>query len=230
MRAEELAHSERLRLGLARAPQVAVSGGSMTFVQRAGACTICAALFALSCTKGAPPASMLDAGAAEASSSARATEAPPTVGQGAADAGPVDAVPPAAVDDLQDRAKKLFEAIQKDEPELAMALFIPRETYVANKDVKDPGAAWDKLQKQYKLAIHAHHKKLGKKAAEAEFEGLELNPKTQIYVAPKKEANKVGYNKVTKSKLKYKVAGKSKTLEIGVMIDNESKWYVTLLK
>lgn len=198
----------------------------MTFVQRASACTICAALFVVSCTKGAPPASMLDSGSAEASSSARASESSLAAG----DAGPVDAAPPTPVDDLQDRAKKLFEAIQKDEPELAMALFFPRETYVANKDVKDPGAAWDKLQKAYKLAIHAHHKKLGKKAAEAEFEGLELNPKTQIYVAPKKEANKVGYNKVTKSKLKYKVGGKSKTLDVGVMIDNESKWYVTLLK
>ncbi len=202
----------------------------MTFVQRAGACTVCAALLALSCTKGAPPASMLDAGAAEASSSAHATDTTLAAGGPTADAGALDAAPPTPVDDLQDRAKKLFEAIQKDEPELAMALFFPRETYVANKDVKDPGAAWDKLQKQYKLAIHGYHKKLGKKAAEAEFEGLELNPKSQIYVAPKKEANKAGYNKVTKSKLKYKVAGKSKTLDVAVMIDNESKWYVTLLK
>lgn len=202
----------------------------MTFVQRASACTICAALLLMSCTKGAPPASMLDSGAGEASSSTRASESSLAAGAAGAEAGPLDAAPPTPVDDLQDRAKKLFEAIQKDEPELAMAFFFPRETYVANKDVKNPGAAWDKLQRAYKLAIHAHHKKLGKKAAEADFEGLELNPKTQIYVAPKKEANKVGYNKVTKSKLKYKVGGKSKTLDIGVMIDNESKWYVTLLK
>jgi hypothetical protein len=191
---------------------------------------ICAGVLALSCAKGAPPASLLDAAPADSSGSAHAATDPgPAPSVAAGDAG-TDAPPPPPVDDLQDRAKKLFEAIQKDEPELAMALLYPRESYVALKDVKDPGAAWDKLQKSFKLTIHVYHKKLGKKAAEAEFEGLELNPKTQVYVAPKKEANKTGYNKVTKSKLKYKVAGKSKTFDVGTMIDNESKWYVTSLK
>lgn len=186
-------------------------------------------MLALSCAKGAPPASLLDSGSTDPSGSARPPGESPSSNAAAGDAG-TDAPPAPPVDDLQDRAKKLFEAIQKDEPELAMALLYPRESYVALKDVKDPGAAWDKLQKAFKLAIHAYHKKLGKKAAEAEFEGLELNPKTQVYVAPKKEANKTGYNKVTKSKLKYRVGGKSKTLDVATMIDNESKWYVTALK
>ncbi len=204
----------------------------MTFAIGVRFCTACVALAALSCAKGAPPASMLDAAAAEPSTSARAPEPSATVAATAVvDAGaPVDAPPAAPVDDLQERARKLFEAILRDEPDLAMPLFYPRDAYVANKDVKDPGAAWDKLQKHYKIAIHGYHKKLGKKGAEAEFESLELNPKTQIYVAPKKEANKAGYNKVTKSKLHYKVGGKSRTFDVTTMIDNDSKWYVTVLK
>lgn len=182
------------------------------------------ALLSVSCTKGAPPASMLDSGSPSASASA-------VDGDAGALAAPLDAgAPPAPVDELQARAKKLFEAIQKDEPEIAMAMFFPREPFLALKDVKDPSAYWDKLVKEYKAHIHSHHKKLGKKAAECEFEVLELNPKTQVYVAPKKEFNKTGYNKVTKSKLKYKLKGKTKTLDVATMIDHDSKWYVTHLK
>ncbi len=185
---------------------------------------VVAALLAASCTKGAPPASLLDSGSPAASASAVDPDA-------GALAAPLDAgAPPAPVDELQARAKKLFEAIQKDEPEIAMAMFFPREPFLALKEVKDPSAYWDKLVKEYKAHIHSHHKKLGKKAAEAEFEALELNPKTQVYVAPKKEFNKTGYNKVTKSKLKYKLKGKTKTLDVATMIDHDSKWYVTHLK
>lgn len=177
------------------------------------------------CTKGAPPASLLDSGTP--ASSASSTDP----GDAGALAQPLDAgAPPPAVDELQARAKKLFEAIQKDEPEIAMAMFFPREQFLALKDVKDPSAYWDKLVKEYKAHIHSYHKKLGKKGAEAEFEALELNPKTQVYVAPKKEFNKTGYNKVTKSKIKYKLKGKTKTLDVATMIDHESKWYVTHLK
>ncbi|MBI2389567.1 MAG: hypothetical protein HYV09_08225 [Deltaproteobacteria bacterium] len=186
-----------------------------------------ACLLLAACTKGAPPASLLDAGAPASSVSVDAVAS--------ADAGalslPLDAgAPPAPVDELQARAKKLFEAIQKDEPEIAMAMFFPREPFLALKDVKDPSAYWDKLVKEYKAHIHSYHKKLGKKAAEAEFEGFELNPKSQVYVAPKKEFNKTGYNKVTKSKLRYKLKGKTRTLDVATMIDHESKWYVTHLK
>lgn len=183
------------------------------------------ALACLACTKGAPPASMLDSGTPSASTSASGD---PDAGALAA---PLDSgAPPPQVDELQARAKKLFEAIQKDEPELAMAMFFPREQFLALKDVKDPSAYWDKLVKEYKAHIHAMHKKLGKKAAECEFEALELNPKTQVYVAPKKEFNKNGYNKVTKSKLKYKLKGKSRALDVATMIDQDAKWYVTHLK
>jgi hypothetical protein len=178
----------------------------------------------LACTKGAPPASMLDAGPAASASASSDPDA-------GALAAPLDSGgPPAPVDELQARAKKLFEAVQKDEPEIAMAMFFPREPFLALKDVKDPSAYWDKLVKEYKAHIHSLHKKLGKKSAECEFEALELNAKTQVYVAPKKEFNKTGYNKVTKSKLRYKLKGKTKSLDIATMIDHESKWYVTHLK
>ncbi|MGZ5968096.1 MAG: hypothetical protein ACXWP4_10555 [Polyangiales bacterium] len=186
-------------------------------------------LFVLfACAKGAPPASLLDSGTTAGSASASSS-----VDLAGADGGlgaPLDTGVAPAVDELQARAKKLFEAIQKDEPEIAMAMFFPREPFLAVKDVKDASAYWDKLVKEYKAAIHGYHKKLGKKADSAEFDALELNTKTQVYVAPKKEFNKTGYNKITKSKLKYKVGGKSKSFEIATMIDSDAKWYVTHLR
>lgn len=188
------------------------------------------ALAPAACTKGAPPASLLDGGTSAASASAGASAEPVATGDGGALAAPLEAGAVAPVDELQLRAKKLFEAIQKDEPEIAMQMFFPREPFVSLKDVKDPNAYWDKLVKEFKAHIHSYHKKLGKKANDAEFEGLELNTKTQVYVAPKKEFNKAGYNKVTKSKLKYKLGGKSRTLVVATMIDHDAKWYVTHLK
>ncbi len=181
----------------------------------------------LGCAKGAPPASLLDSGTSTSGSS---STQPASNADAGALAQPLDAAPAQPVDELQTRAKKLFEAIQKNEPEIAMAMFYPRDPFRALKDVKDPSAYWDKLVKEYKAHIHSYHKKLGKRAMEAEFESFELNPKTQVYVAPKKEFNKTGYNKVTKSKLRYKLKGKTHTLVIATMIDHESKWYVTHLK
>jgi len=190
--------------------------------------TVCVLSALAACTKGAPPASMLDAGAPSGSSSA---EAAASAGDGGSLSAALDGGgAPAPVDELQARAKKLFEAIQKDEPDIAMGLFFPREAFLVLKDVKDPSAYWDKLVKEYKAHIHSYHRKLGKKASEAEFEALELNTKTQVYVAPKKEFNKAGYNKVGKSKLKYKLKGKTRSFDIATMIDNEAKWYVTHLK
>jgi hypothetical protein len=195
-----------------------------------GAVVIGSALLLVSqgCTKGAPPASLLEAGAPAESASAPADSA--SASQSAALAAPLDAGAPAPADDLQARAAKLWEAIVKDEPDLAMPMFYPRDAFIALKDVKDPGAYWDKLVKDFKAQIHGYHKKLGKKASEAELETLELNAKTQVYVAPKKELNKTGYNKVQSSKLRYKMKGKTRWFEIATMIDLEGKWYVTHLR
>ncbi|MFI5299564.1 MAG: hypothetical protein ACHREM_15855 [Polyangiales bacterium] len=188
---------------------------------------VCAA--ASSCAKGAPPASMLDGGNGSASVTETITGAGSTSAV-ASTSTSVSGSTEAPVDDLQARAKKLFEAIQKDEPDLAMDLFFPRDPYLAMKDVKDPAASWDKLAKDYKLRIHSFHKQLGKKPGDAEFDTLELNTKSQVYVAPKKELNKTGYNRVSKNKLRYKLKGKPHSFEIAMMIDSDGKWYVLHLK
>jgi hypothetical protein len=196
------------------------------------ACALVLAGSLVACTKGAPPASLLDSGVGAASvketitlSPSSSVAASTSSSVAAADAG--DAAP---VDELQARAKKLFEAIQRDEPDLAMAFFFPRDAYLAMKDVKDPAASWDKIAKDYKLRIHTFHKQLGRKASEAEFDAFELNTKSQVYVAPKKELNKTGYNRVGKSKLRFKLKGKPRTFDVAVMIDNEGKWFVLHLK
>ena len=193
---------------------------------RVSSVLIAACALLSSCTKGAPPASMLDGGS-ESNASASASSADAAAALSAPlEAGPIEP----ALDELQARGKKLFEAIQKDEPDIALAMFFPREAFIALKDVKDPSGYWDKLVKQYKAHIHYYHRKLGKRAVDAEFEGIELNTGKQVYIAPKKEFNKTGYNKVGKSKLKYKLKGKSYSFEIATMIDNDAKWYVTHLR
>src|SRR5262249_10953073 len=123
---------------------------------------------AAACTKGAPPASMLDGGSDPSTSAAVADAAAPAP----APPLPAGVAPDAAVDELQARAKKLFEAIQKDEPDIALQMFYPRDPFITLKDMKDPAAYWDKLVKQYKAHIHGYHRKLGKRADEATFDVL----------------------------------------------------------
>ena len=120
-------------------------------------------------------------------------------------------VAPTEGPELQDRAKQLFEAIVKDEPDKGEAFWFPKEPFLPLKDIKDPGKYWSQLHRTYQKDIHTLHKKNKKKWDGAEFVRFEGWSKPK-WVKPGDEANKIGYHRAFHGKIKYKQGGKEQDL------------------
>jgi hypothetical protein len=217
------------------------------------AALLAAALLAVSCSSSSSPA---PAGSSSAAPGASAPLAPADAGSDAApvadadagsdagapadagsDAGPADAGAPVVADnkvdptegpELQDRAKALFEAIVKDDPSLAEPFWFPREPFIPLKDVKDPGKYWNELHRAYEGDVHALHgkRKSWEGASFVSFEGWS-RPK---WVAPGKEANKIGYYRAMRGKIRYTAGGKKGDIEVHTIITWQGRWYVTHLR
>jgi hypothetical protein len=186
----------------------------------------------------APPPVPVATATASASATTAMSAASADAGQLAAveDAG-APAPPPLVADnkvaptegaELQERAKGLFEAVVRDEPERAEAFWFPREPFIPLKDVKDPGKYWAELHRTYVNDVHALHKK--RKSWEgAEFVKFEGWARTK-WVPPGKEANKIGYHRAFHGKLRYKVAGEDAEIDVHTIITWQGRWYVTHLR
>ena len=137
------------------------------------------------------------------------------------------AKPPVDSEELQSRARALFDAIVQNSPPLGEDLWFPKEPFLILKDIKDPGKYWDQLHRAYARDIEKLHKK------RASWEGAEFvkfepgsPPK---WVKPGEEGNKIGYFRTVKGNLVYKAEGKTHKLEVRVMISWQKRWYITHL-
>lgn len=127
----------------------------------------------------------------------------------------------------QKRARLLFEAIQKDDPEIATRVFFPKEAYMQVKDIPKPEADWkSRLMKAFKRDIHKYHKGM-KKPELAEYVGFKADEKRAKWMPPRGEGNKVGYYRILHTKLQYKNAdGKNRELDITSLISWRGEWFV----
>jgi hypothetical protein len=129
------------------------------------------------------------------------------------------------------RLKLLWEAIVANDPSRAERVFFPREAYEVVKDIEKPGADWKhRLLKAFARNIGEYHKKLGSEPESLVFEGLDLDEKRVKWIDKGEEGNKVGYWRVTRSKLRYRdPSGKSHTLELTSLISWRGEWFVVHL-
>src|SRR6185437_11309847 len=102
-------------------------------------------------------------GPADAGTAADASIADASAADASVDAGPApivadNKVSPTEGTELAARAKGLFDAIVKDDPDLGEAFWFPREPFIPLKDVKDPGKYWTQLHHAYVNDIHKLHK------------------------------------------------------------------------
>jgi len=177
-----------------------------------------------------PPASAAPAPTATEAPTATATasvagELPPAKD---ADYDPANkAKPPIDSEELQSRARGLFDAVVQNNPALGEDLWFPREPFLILKDIKEPGKYWDQLHRAYVKDIDKLHKK--RKSWEgADFEKFEPGAPPK-WVKPGDEGNKIGYFRTVKGNLVYKLEGKSHKLEVRVMISWQKRWYITHL-
>jgi hypothetical protein len=137
--------------------------------------------------------------------------------------------PPLESADLTGQARRLFEAIQENEPSKARDFFFPREPFLALKDIKNPGKYWDQLYRVYEEDIQKLHRKHRKELEGATFEGFALGSAPTL-VKPGEEGNKISYHRTFRGKLRYRTArGEERSIEVRVIISWAGRWHITHL-
>jgi len=199
-----------------------------------------------------PPSAIADGGsptAANAPSSPNAANAPnadsgtSAIANAAANAGSaVDAGPdPGTLPQTKDkpeasgaafdaRVAALWNAVVKDDPDLAMPFFFPVTAYEQVKAITNPASDWRRrLVAAYKRDVHALHKRLGDQAASAKFVRADVPQDRARWVEPNEESNKLGYYRVYGTRLVYELDGKERSLEVTSLISWRGEWYVVHL-
>ncbi len=137
-------------------------------------------------------------------------------------------IPGISNEELQSRAKSLFEAIVKDEPIRGESFWFPKEPFIPLKDVKGPEKYWNTLHKTYERDIHLLHKE--KKSWEgATFEEFSLGSSPR-WVKPGEEANKIGYFRSFHGKIKYHQNGTLHQIDVHTVITWQGDWFCTHLR
>lgn len=139
---------------------------------------------------------------------------------------PASATPSArpALGDLEARARLLFEAIVRDDPAYASAIFFPRDAFLQVKAMQNPGRYFDRLEARFVQDIHTLHRTLPdlKRAAFAHVELVHRGG----WVKPGEEGNRLPYWASRHSSLVYRVGKELRRLELRVLITWQDRWYV----
>jgi hypothetical protein len=174
----------------------------------------------------------IDASATDASVADAAIDLQPDLFAADGGANPqTDAMPSEASASFDARMKLLFRAIVEDAPEVADPAFFPVVAYNQVKAVPKPEVDWNRrLLSAYHRDIHAYHRKLGPKPEEARLVSIDVPMKHAHWVKPAEEMNKLGYDRVFHSKIRYvRSDGKEAFFDVLSMISWRGEWYVVHL-
>ena len=128
------------------------------------------------------------------------------------------------------RVAALWEAIAKDDPDRAIAFFFPLPAYEQVKAISNAGSDWKRrLVAAYRRDVHALHKRLGARAADAKLLRAEVPQERARWVEPNEESNKLGYYRVYGTRLVYDLDGAERSFEVTSLISWRGEWYVVHL-
>jgi hypothetical protein len=145
---------------------------------------------------------------------------------GAADEG---ALPAATSDELTLRARHLFEAIVRDNPDLGSDLLFPRDACAAARDATDPVKVWDtKLSSSFRHGVHSLHKRT-KGIERAQFVSFEIG-RTVTQEAPRKHEWKETLWVVHHARIDFTLDGRDLHFDIAELTSWRGAWYVTRLR
>jgi hypothetical protein len=132
---------------------------------------------------------------------------------------------------FQQQARKLFDAIVANDPELTLSFFFPVVAYEQVKDIKNPARDWEyRLIAAFRRQVREYHRLLGKRRAETRFLRLEVPEERAEWMKPGREGNRIGYYRVLRSRLFYADAdGKERSLEVTSLISWRGEWYLVHL-
>jgi hypothetical protein len=216
------------------------------------------ALVLFACHRGEPPVPTgIDAAVAPLPPPPLASGAPPEASGGSAPAAPARGAPTSAAGEpraatdagvdpgtlpqtkdkpeaagaaFDARIAALWEAIVKDDPELAMPSFFPVTAYEQVKAITNASSDWRRrLVTAFKRDVHALHKRVADRAGDVKLLRADVPMDRARWVEPNEESNKLGYYRVYGTRLVYELDGKEKTLEITSLISWRGEWYVVHL-
>lgn len=130
------------------------------------------------------------------------------------------------------RLELLWKAIVSNDASIAADVFFPVVAYEKVKDIQKPKADWKhRLMKNFERDVREYHKKLGPAPESLVLSGIDLDESRVKWMDRGKEGNKVGYWRVTRSKLRYAdgKGGADKTLELTSLISWRGEWFVVHL-
>ncbi|HEY4156478.1 MAG TPA: hypothetical protein VGM29_00215 [Polyangiaceae bacterium] len=129
------------------------------------------------------------------------------------------------------RMRALADAIQSGEAQGARASFFPLVAYQAVKDVAKPERDYRfRLLAHFERDVKEYRKELGRDAAGATFLGVDVPEAAAKWMAPGSEGNRLGYFRVLRSTLRFKlVDGSQRRLELTSLISWRGEWYVVHL-
>jgi hypothetical protein len=132
---------------------------------------------------------------------------------------------------LRLRLERLVAAIAHDDPQRARPAFFPVVAYQQVKAIQDPERDWQaRLVRAFERDIHDYHRMLGREAAGAQLVGLVSSGRAPRWMAPGSEGNRVGYYRMTRSRLRIRLAdGAERDLELTSLISWRGAWYVVHL-
>lgn len=125
---------------------------------------------------------------------------------------------------MQEPARRLFEAIVRDDPARAEDFFFPRDAFNLVKAMARPDRYYERLHQRYVADIHTLHASV-KDLARAEFVSLELG-RRGAWVKPREEGNHLPYWAARHASLHYRVGDEPRALEVRVLITWGPRWYV----
>jgi hypothetical protein len=147
------------------------------------------------------------------------------------DAGPIEegALPAATSDELTLRARHLFEAIVRDNPDLGSDLLFPRDACMAARDATDPAKVWDaKISSGFRRGVHALHKRT-KGIERAQFVSFEIG-RTVTQEPPHKHEWKEPLWVVHHARIDFTVDDRALHFDIAELTSWRGAWYVTRLR
>ena len=133
---------------------------------------------------------------------------------------------PPAIANFEAKAATLLQAIEKNDPELAMPLFFPQEAFRELKAIVKPDDYYQQLVRWFKEDIAREHERLvvqdPLKLAGVKAGGCTWKKKGS-------EANQIPYWSCHKTQLSVQIGSKTETLDIHTRINWGQEWYITHL-
>ena len=187
--------------------------------------TAVAAASGMTVTTGAPSVTTAPAGAA----------LPPSTTTGAPDVDvgtlpQTDEQPTASGAAFDAGVQGLWQAIVRDDPNLAMPFFFPKRAYLQVKAISDPATDYEqRLIANYEQDIHTLHAQLGADAGSAQFVGIDVPDSQAVLVQPGEESNKLSYLRVYGTTLRSSADGGAISFPVTSLISWRGEWYVVHL-